>query len=659
MFQRTFLATLLLFFCLGLYAQVTPLPNAHAHNDYEHPRPLLDALLNGFTSVEADVHLMDGELYVAHDRPSKKDPSKTLRKVYLEPLKALIQKNGGRVYPGYQGAFYLMIDFKTQADSTYQVLAAQLKEYSSLLASNIDSPEDRQKPVRLFLSGNSPTKMILESKSPKLDYAGLDGRPEHLGKGIPTSLMPVVSESYYKIVPMKEQSLLTDKDLQKLQDFVKNAHAEGKKVRLWAAPDGPMGWEFLIRNGVDLVNTDKLPELKQFLHSKNYTFKNLHGELSTANAPLPDQGANLIQSDEPALIKDRVSKIGQGNLKTQNVILITFDGLRWQELFGGADSLLLFNDTFTKPSDENKALVQQFWKSTAKERREVLMPFFWHTIAQKGQLYGNRWKGNKVNVTNTRWFSYPGYQEILAGFADDENISSNDKFNNPNRTVLEYIHQQPGFAGKVAAFCSWDVFPYIINTERSKIPVSAGYEKPGAGPLTEKEKLIYELQGQIPQEWPTVRYDAFTHHLAKEYLEQHKPRALFLSYGETDDFAHEGVYDKYIRSTHQTDAFIADIWNYAQSDPFYKDKTTLLITTDHGRGTLPLGNWQHHGSSIPDSHEIWVAALGPDTPALGEVSSHAQLYQNQVAKTIAALLGLDYSNTKPVGEVIKSVMGKE
>ncbi|MBK7870338.1 MAG: alkaline phosphatase family protein [Saprospiraceae bacterium] len=343
-------------------------------------------------------------------------------------------------------------------------------------------------------------------------------------------------------------------------------------------------------------------------------------------------------------------------LKTKNVVIITLDGFRWQELFGGVDSVLLNDKTFTP---DPKELNEPFWASTAEVRRQKLLPFFWNTIAKQGQLYGNRWKNNKVDVTNQMWFSYPGYNEILSGFADDEHITSNDKFNNPNKTVLEFINNQKGFNNKVAAFGSWDVFPYIINTERSKIPVNAGFEQiKSNNKLSEKEKLLYELQEQIPEEWSSVRFDAFTHHFAKEYIIKNKPRVIYIAYGETDDFAHDGAYNEYIKSTHQTDAFIADLWNFTQNHSFYKDKTTFIITTDHGRGTQPIENWKHHGRQIPDADQIWIAVLGPDTPALGEVTTTTQLYQNQVAKTAAALLGLDYKNTKEVGAVITSALKK-
>src|SRR5687768_14152405 len=123
--------------------------------------------------------------------------------------------------------------------------------------------------------------------------------------------------------------------------------------------------------------------------------------------------------------------------KTENIFIITLDGFRWQELYSGADSTLVGYQEYVSDPD---ALKQTFWAPTPEERRKRLLPFIWSTIASQGQLYGNRKYNNKVNCSNKMWFSYPGYNEILSGAADDKRISSNDKINNPNVTVLEYLN---------------------------------------------------------------------------------------------------------------------------------------------------------------------------------------------------------------------------
>jgi len=344
----------------------------------------------------------------------------------------------------------------------------------------------------------------------------------------------------------------------------------------------------------------------------------------------------------------------QPALQTDNVILITLDGLRWQELFYGADEDLIGDENFVVDTDALKA---RFWDDDAEARRKKLMPFFWSVIAKQGQIHGNRMHGSRVNVTNNFWFSYPGYNEILTGSRDDR-IVSNDMIANPNITVLEHINRRPDFAGSVAVFGSWDVFPYIINEQRSGIPVNAGFRPAENDDLSAREEFLNELQPQVPSPWATVRLDAFTHHYAKEYLEKYSPRLIYIAYGETDDFAHDGEFDQYLNSANQTDAFIADIWDWAQSKAQYRDATTMIITTDHGRGTQPTGAWKDHGTDVEGSDQIWFAVMGPDTEPLGEISTTGQHYQNQFARTVAAFLGVDFDGDGKAGELIDAVIDR-
>ncbi len=340
--------------------------------------------------------------------------------------------------------------------------------------------------------------------------------------------------------------------------------------------------------------------------------------------------------------------------KTENIILITLDGLRWQEVFSGAESRLLLSKTYAK---DTAASYQLFWRETPQQRREMLMPFFWKVMAKQGQLYGNRQEGNNVNVTNTMWFSYPGYNEILTGHADDTNITSNDPVDNPNQTVLEFLNKQKEFQGKVAAFSSWETFPWIINTTRSGVPVNAGYKTVTVN-SNEREKLMNELMFQLPNESGGTRPDAFTFHYAFEHLKKNNPRVLFISFDETDHFAHEGEYDRYLTSAQYTDGFIKSLWEWIQSEPHYKDKTTLIVTTDHGRGDTGIDDWRHHGNKMANCDQIWFAFLGPDTPPMGEVKAEQQLYQNQLAATVASLLGVEWKTETKKGDAIRTVMGK-
>lgn len=347
------------------------------------------------------------------------------------------------------------------------------------------------------------------------------------------------------------------------------------------------------------------------------------------------------------------SGFGQQN-KTENIIFITLDGLRWQEVFYGADSLLVVD---TKYAQNPEKLTNEFWHTDPKNRREILMPFFWTTLVKEGQIHGNRNHGSKVNDKNRMVFSKPCYNEIFAGFPDDERIRSNSMENNPNPNFLEFLDKQTGFEGKIAAFASWDVFPAILNRDRNNLNLNAGFEKAVGDNRTEIEIFLNRAQDEIRGPWDGVRLDFFTHHFAMEELKARKPRVLYVGYGETDDYSHDDRYDQYLLSARQTDAYIKEIWDFVQSDPQYKDKTTMVIMTDHGRGVYPKVNWKSHSVNTPNSDEIWIAAIGPDTPALGEIKKEGQFYAMQVARTLVELLGFKYPVEK-AGEVIPSVLGK-
>lgn len=243
-------------------AQVQPLPNAHAHNDYEHERPLLDALENGFTSVEADVYLINGELYVYHNQPEFPDSNRTLVKLYLEPLARIISENGGQVFPDHHSFFYLMIDFKTEVESTYQVLRSQLASYADILSKVTNGKREMNKPVLIFISGERPVETIMNEWQ---NLATLDGRPSDLGKNISAEKMPVISQNYRVFSDWNGDGVIDETSKKRLSEVINQAHAEDKRVRFWAIPDKPNAWRTLLELGVDLINTDKLEQFSRFM----------------------------------------------------------------------------------------------------------------------------------------------------------------------------------------------------------------------------------------------------------------------------------------------------------------------------------------------------------------------------------------------------------
>lgn len=330
----------------------------------------------------------------------------------------------------------------------------------------------------------------------------------------------------------------------------------------------------------------------------------------------------------------------QTDRQARNVIYISIDGLRFQELFTGADNRLIDKDVGGVYNPE--ALRARFWREDQMSRRDRLMPFFWNMIAKQGQVFGSP-EDNCIDlVKNGKYFSYPGYQELLCGFPDDE-INSNDKNPNPNKSVLEWLNEQPELKGKIAAFTSWDLFPYILNAERNGIYVNAGWQPFDFSPDSPTLADLNRTMRELPHLWEYARFDYFTIAGALEYLRTKQPRVLYISLDETDDWCHSGRYDLYLDAAHRTDAYLKKIWNFLQSSPHYRGKTSLVITTDHGRGDGREG-WKNHGVDLPGSERVWSAIIGPDTPALG-VRKDLEVTQGQTAATVAALLGYDYAAT--------------
>jgi hypothetical protein len=240
-------------------AEPVPLVNVHAHNDYEHKRPLLDALDHGFCSVEADVHLVDGQLLVAHDRFRVK-PDRTLQSLYLNPLRERVQRNGGHVYPGGP-EFMLLVEFKGDWRTSYPVLRDILKQYSGMLTT-FRPAATQTNAIRVIITGNRSRQMF-EGESTR--YMALDGDPADLDSGTSADLIPWISSNWRQSFKWRGSGEMPEAEKAKLKAIVAKAHQQGRRVRFWGAPDQPVFWAEMLTNGVDLINTDDLDGAQKFL----------------------------------------------------------------------------------------------------------------------------------------------------------------------------------------------------------------------------------------------------------------------------------------------------------------------------------------------------------------------------------------------------------
>ncbi|HEX6333697.1 MAG TPA: alkaline phosphatase family protein [Flavisolibacter sp.] len=315
------------------------------------------------------------------------------------------------------------------------------------------------------------------------------------------------------------------------------------------------------------------------------------------------------------------------------IFLITLDGFRWEEVFRGADSALVHDPSVTTDTSLTRAM---FWADTETARRKKLLPFFWNVVAKHGQLYGNRIYDNKVNVSNPYSLSYPGYNELLTGSVDIS-IYGNSKKENSNRNILELINSSPQFAGKVAAFTSWDVFPYILNSERNTFYINSGHQKIENADPGKETSILNKIQSQLAGEKRPTRYDELTFIACREYLLKNKPSVLFLSFSGTDDAGHEKKYDQYLQQANNADRMISELWRLVQSMPEYRDRTTFIITTDHGRGNKK-STWSRHGFLISGSSQTWFALLGNSIVPGGEIKTPNQAYQKDIKSLIMEIL---------------------
>jgi hypothetical protein len=316
------------------------------------------------------------------------------------------------------------------------------------------------------------------------------------------------------------------------------------------------------------------------------------------------------------------------------VVLVTFDGVRWEDVFRGADPALAADKAFVEPD------LYESWIKPAyldpSNRRTALMPFVHGVMARDGVVIGDRDDGECARVANDMWFSYPGYNEILTGRPDPRIVENDDKWNE-NVTILEWLNKRAAFGNRVQMVGTWTLFPKIVNTKGGSVPVNS------------------RLQGRYPTDVLTARF-------AREALRSDKPRLLYVAFGDTDELAHQGDYDQYLAAIERGDDFLRELWDLLQADPYYRGQTTLIVSTDHGRGHTPLASWKDHSAiryhqlnpdydpqfnqtGVIGSGDVWFAAMGP-----GLKSGERRAYRGgpcaesrQIAASILTLLGEDWT----------------
>lgn len=323
--------------------------------------------------------------------------------------------------------------------------------------------------------------------------------------------------------------------------------------------------------------------------------------------------------------------------RTEKVILVVIDGVRWQEVFRGGDCALM---TKEQGVEDTLATRARFCRTTPDSARGALMPFLWGTMARQGMVLGDRDHGGDAHISNTMKFSYPGYNEILTGRFDPR-IDKNAFGPNPDTTVFEWLAHQRGFEGKVRAWGTWDVFDAIFNEARAGFPVRSGWDTPFPAPRGEGEAELDALWATSTRWWSYMPPDAFLQRAVLHSWRTDRPRLMFVGFGEPDEWAHDRRYDHYLESLHAADGYLRELWEeIARHTSRSTDHTTLLVITDHGRGATAQ-DWTDHGRDVAGAEQIWFAGIGSGIPPIGVATAGPPFVQAQVAATLLQMLGYD------------------
>lgn len=351
--------------------------------------------------------------------------------------------------------------------------------------------------------------------------------------------------------------------------------------------------------------------------------------LMAATAAMPDVRARQPEVRTPA----------------HAVVLVTIDGTRWQDLFGGVDLDILRSVSGKTPVEQTETYTR-FWAATPEASRARVMPFLWtRLVAQDGVLHGNRRAGSRMQLANTQRVSYPGYNELLSGAPHDDVIAGNSYRRYPFLTVLEWLRADLRLPKSgVAVFGSWKTFRMISEREEGAITINAGYED--FDHPDPEIRTLSALQHLAPTGFDGARHDVYTFRFGLAHLQTARPRVLYLAFDETDDWAHQKRYDLVLDALNRTDRQLEQLWTWLQGDPEYRGRTTLVLTVDHGRGRR-ADDWTDHGASTAGAEETWVGCFGATVTARGESRDQTVRSTRQIASTVAAVLGRDFRTAVP------------
>lgn len=356
-----------------------------------------------------------------------------------------------------------------------------------------------------------------------------------------------------------------------------------------------------------------------------------------AAAPL----AGLVR---PAAVSPHLIGSAQSS-PASRLVVVSIDGVRIQEMFGGLDRDLLQSVIGKQPVEEH-ALFERWWRPTAGERRRLLMPFLWDEFfVRHASIAGNQAAGSVMRLSNRHRFSYPGYAELMLGVAHDDEVDSNDNRRYPHETILQFLRRSlDATLEQVALFGSWSSFQSIPASRDGDVFTNAGFMAYESDDPAIRE--LSAMQAETAPPWNGSRYDAYTFRFAMSHLARHRPLVQWIALNDTDDWSHQGHYIRVVEHLHRVDGWLRELWTWLQAQEDYRGRTALVLVTDHGRGNT-ADDWTDHGADVAGAENVWAAFAVPAWQRRGEWRDHDALSQSQIAATLASLMGFDWQSASP------------
>ncbi|WPR76140.1 alkaline phosphatase [Algoriphagus sp. NG3] len=546
------LLTPLLFLLISsfqLAAQESKTFQLHSHNDYLQTVPFWTAYSAGASSIEVDVILKDGKLMAAHE-PETIDPKRTLESLYLDPISEGL-KSG--VISSID--FHLLVDLKTEAYTTLEVLLESMSNYDEILYGK-GNPAG----LKLIISGNRPQPTDFQK------YPGwmfFDYQSNELNSYLPWEKIGMVSLSFSRFSVWNGKGRMVESERSAVQEFIDLVHSFNKPVRFWGSPDSKSAWKAFYEMGEDYINTDHPIAAAEYL-----------GKL----------GENIYHNPGKHEVYQPKFEVDGTDVPVKNVILMIGDGNGLAQISAG-----LF-------ANGNELNLTQL-KNIGLVKTQAADDFTTDSAAGATAFATGEKSNNRALGVNPEGKSLANLPDILADYGFSSGIITTDQLTGATPAAFYAHHPERDDSAEIAAFLpnsKLDLF--IGGGEDSFTSEVENLEVEGFALAESLEELQGDRVGYFAAKASLPKIlDGRGDYLLKStaaslnFFEQKKsPFFLMVEAANIDSGGHSNSTSMIVSEMLDFDQVIGEVVRFADEHP----GTLVLITADHETGgvSLPQGD---------------------------------------------------------------------